>query len=310
MSDLSIFAFDSAAVRVVHRVGEPWFVATDVAGILGYRDASNMTRMLEEDEADTHIVSTSSESGCTQDREVTVISESGLYACILKSRRPEAKRFRKWVTSEVLPSIRKTGGYQDTAAAPPAPATLFLSHAADIMVAADRTFRAVVRAGRTAGLSLPRTLRRANDITLAKTGINMLAELQADDHLGRLDAAEPAGRTTMPACVAAFWADLQAGALHGLPLSPLLSTQAHRLYQHWCLQHGHAPVALQPLVSALVHHAGLRPARKRYQVLGGTAQGSFLFPPDAGRQPDDPPEPAWLGLHVARINEVLENLQQ
>ena len=96
------FSFDASEVRAISdEHGEPLFVASDVANVLGYRDAHNMVRMLDDDEKGTQIVSTPG-----GDQELTIISESGLYACILKSRRPEAKTFRKWVTSEVLPALR------------------------------------------------------------------------------------------------------------------------------------------------------------------------------------------------------------
>ncbi len=94
-------------VRAFEEDGVVWFVAADIAKALGYRDAHNMTRMLDEDEKGTRIVSTP--AGL---QEMTVINESGLYHATLKSRRPEARAFRKWVTSEVLPAIRKTGRYE------------------------------------------------------------------------------------------------------------------------------------------------------------------------------------------------------
>ena len=100
-----------APVRIVTKDGESWFVAKDVADALGYRDAANMTRNLDDDEKGTQIVSIRSASEVQQNRELAVINESGLYAVILRSRRKEAQRFKKWVTSEVLPSIRKHGGY-------------------------------------------------------------------------------------------------------------------------------------------------------------------------------------------------------
>lgn len=107
MTTISTYNFDGAAVRTTTGAdGEPWFVAADVAAVLDYRMASDMTRILDDDEKGTHIVST-----LGGDQELTTISEAGLYAAILKSRKPEAKRFKKWVTSEVLPSIRKTGTY-------------------------------------------------------------------------------------------------------------------------------------------------------------------------------------------------------
>ena len=110
----AIFNFNDHTVRILDKDGELWFVASDVAAALEYRDAANMARNLDGDEADTHILSTRSENGIEQDREVTIISESGLYSAILRSRKPEAKRFKKWVTSEVLPAVRKTGTYSTT----------------------------------------------------------------------------------------------------------------------------------------------------------------------------------------------------
>lgn len=106
MSDLLTFDFEARSVRAVHLDGEPWFVAADVATILDYRNAPDMVRMLDDDEAATHIVRSSG-----QRREMTIISESGLFAAILKSRKPEARAFRRWVTGEVLPSLRRTGAY-------------------------------------------------------------------------------------------------------------------------------------------------------------------------------------------------------
>ncbi|ETR94540.1 BRO-N domain-containing protein [Acinetobacter lactucae] len=112
MSNLSVFNFNKNQVRTIAKDdGEIWFVAADVAKVLEYRDASNMIRNLDADESDTHIVSIRSENGVIQDREVTIINESGLYSATLKSRKPEAKQFKKWITSDVLPSIRKNGGY-------------------------------------------------------------------------------------------------------------------------------------------------------------------------------------------------------
>ncbi|MEY2342088.1 Bro-N domain-containing protein [Acidithiobacillus sp. IBUN Pt1247-S3] len=105
------FQFHSLEVRTIDRDGQVWFVASDVAQALGYRNADDMTRWLDEDEADTHNLRIRSENGVIQTREVTILSESGLYHALLKSRRPEAKPFRRWVTQEVLPAIRQQGGY-------------------------------------------------------------------------------------------------------------------------------------------------------------------------------------------------------
>lgn len=103
------FRFESHEVRTIIIDDQPWFVAADVANALDYRMASDMTRSLDDDERGTQIVRTPS-----GDQEMTVINESGLYSAILRSRKAEAKRFKKWVTSEVLPAIRKHGRYEDT----------------------------------------------------------------------------------------------------------------------------------------------------------------------------------------------------
>ncbi|MDO5730777.1 MAG: phage antirepressor KilAC domain-containing protein [Corynebacterium sphenisci] len=86
--------------------GEPRWVAADVAKVLGYSTAKDMTRNLDADEKGGQNVPTPGGS-----QMMTVITESGLYAAVLKSRRPEAVEFRRWVTQEVLPSIRRHGGY-------------------------------------------------------------------------------------------------------------------------------------------------------------------------------------------------------
>ena len=100
------FNFESKEIRVVEMDGEPWFVAADIASILEYTEAAAMTRHLDDDEKGLSIVQT-----LGGNQELSVINESGLYSAILRSRKPEAKIFKKWVTSEVLPSIRKNGGY-------------------------------------------------------------------------------------------------------------------------------------------------------------------------------------------------------
>ncbi len=108
MNELVSFAFtDKLPVRVVvDELGNPWFVAADVAAVLQYSDAHAMTRHLDGDETCTVKLTDQ-----VQMREYIVISESGLYTAIVRSNKPEAVLFRKWVTGEVLPSIRKTGGY-------------------------------------------------------------------------------------------------------------------------------------------------------------------------------------------------------
>ncbi|SFL72102.1 BRO family, N-terminal domain [Halopseudomonas pachastrellae] len=108
VSNVIPFKFEAREVRTLLIDDQPWFVASDVSSALQYRDAFNMNRNLDDDEKGTQIVSTPSGA-----QEMTVINESGLYSAILRSRKAEAKRFKKWVTAEVLPAIRKHGRYED-----------------------------------------------------------------------------------------------------------------------------------------------------------------------------------------------------
>lgn len=108
MNDLKIFENkEFGEIRTVIENGEPWFVGRDVADILGYQNGSrDINRHV--DEEDRHKVMLFDGN---QDKETIIINESGLYSLILSSKLPNAKKFKKWVTGEVLPSIRKNGGY-------------------------------------------------------------------------------------------------------------------------------------------------------------------------------------------------------
>ncbi|TWB41935.1 BRO family protein [Nitrospirillum pindoramense] len=106
MSDLIPFSFEDNPVRVIKRAGEPWFVAADIAKVLEIGRTDDAVRRLDDDERGTDSIRT---PGGAQ--EMTIINESGLYSLVLTSRKPAARRFKKWVTGEVLPAIRKTGGY-------------------------------------------------------------------------------------------------------------------------------------------------------------------------------------------------------
>ncbi|HGF7676963.1 TPA: phage antirepressor KilAC domain-containing protein [Enterococcus faecium] len=108
MTNLQIFAFEGTdEIRTLLINDEPYFVGKDVAEILGYERADNAIRNHVDDEDKlTHQISASG-----QNRNMTIINESGLYSLILKSKLPSAKKFKRWVTSEVLPTIRKHGMY-------------------------------------------------------------------------------------------------------------------------------------------------------------------------------------------------------
>lgn len=111
MNELKIFESpEFGTIRSLELNGEPWFVGKDVAEVLGYREPrSAISKKVDED--DRGVAKMETPSGI---QEMTIINESGLYSLILSSKLPTAKAFKRWVTSEVLPAIRKTGGYIPT----------------------------------------------------------------------------------------------------------------------------------------------------------------------------------------------------
>lgn len=108
-----VFNFVSNTLRVVSIDGNPWFVAVDVCAALGIENTTHALTRLDDDERASFKLAPHGDTN--------IINESGLYSLILGSRKPEAKKFKKWVTSEVLPAIRKTGRYV-APSAPPEPA--------------------------------------------------------------------------------------------------------------------------------------------------------------------------------------------
>lgn len=103
MTDLERFNFQELPFRVAMIDGEPWFVAVDVCNALDIDNATQALTRLDEDERT--LIS-------NEGRQVNAVNEAGLYSIILGSRKPEARAFKRWVTHEVLPTIRKTGSYQ------------------------------------------------------------------------------------------------------------------------------------------------------------------------------------------------------
>lgn len=141
---------------------------------------------------------------------------------------------------------------------------LFLSHRADIFVAADRSFRAAMRSGRSAGLKMPQVLRRANLIALEKTGIDMLAELRAEDHLADLEAQQASSDN--PGQLghgnqARFLDDWMALRLRGtdgtvLPFCPCSGAHLHQSYVRWCGAVGETARRAQDLIGFAARKPG------------------------------------------------------
>lgn len=109
MNTPQIFNFEQNEVRTILVNDEPYFVGKDVASVLGYSNTKDaLSRHVDLEDKMGSRITTSGQS-----REMTIINESGLYSLILKSKLPNAKKFKRWVTSEVLPTIRKTGSYSN-----------------------------------------------------------------------------------------------------------------------------------------------------------------------------------------------------
>lgn len=108
MNEVQLFNFENHEVRSLLLNNDPWFIGKDVAETLGYTDTNQAIRKHVDDEDKL----SRRFDGSGQGREMVIINESGLYSLILSSKLPSAKKFKRWVTSEVLPALRKTGQYQ------------------------------------------------------------------------------------------------------------------------------------------------------------------------------------------------------
>jgi prophage antirepressor-like protein len=129
-TSLQLFHYQSKNIRIITDMDEPWFVASDVAKVLGYRDAANLTRRL--DPLDKGYSNVSTPGGY---QKVAIINESGIYDAAFRSESEGAKPFRRWVTSEVLPTIQRTGSYVPAQAPVPAPLTGMALMAAAVLEA-------------------------------------------------------------------------------------------------------------------------------------------------------------------------------
>lgn len=307
MSELSVFAFDSQAVRVVMVDGEPWFVGKDVAEVLGYARPNDALQQHCKGAVKRRPLQT---PGGTQ--ELRIISEPDMLRLIVGSKLPAAERFERWVFEEVLPSIRKTGAY----VVPKAPGAMgvqaqpmpYLSHVADFHVAADRVFRSVLRSARTAGMPLPAAVRQASAVTQQRTGLCMLDVLDAHDHLRELDAREAAAADA-PRHPGAhtFWEDWSGGLIEGLPYQTCLAAQAYQAYTHWCSLVREGDIARREVFTAVLVQASAQagqPARVKPMRVGlrngGSVERVLLV-----SQPPQEGQGAWATVMAAQFAEHL-----
>ena len=113
INELQVFSYEGSEIRTVQLGGEPWWVLKDICDALELSNPSVIADRLDEDEKAK--VEPKQYLGSRSNEPATVISESGLYNVILLSRKPEAKKFKRWITHEVLPTIRKHGAYVTSA---------------------------------------------------------------------------------------------------------------------------------------------------------------------------------------------------
>lgn len=112
MNEVQLFNFENHEVRSLLLNNEPWFVGKDVADVLGYSNSRKAMADHVDDEDKEVLTSRNVTLENIPNRGITVVNESGLYSLVLSSKLPSAKKFKRWVTSEVLPALRKTGQYQ------------------------------------------------------------------------------------------------------------------------------------------------------------------------------------------------------
>ncbi|MCO1336425.1 Bro-N domain-containing protein [Microbulbifer sp. OS29] len=154
MSNVIPFDFNSCQLRVVEQDGEPWFVLADVCRVLELSNPTVVAERLDEDEKGNP------KSGLGLRRDQLLINESGLYAVVLRSDKPTAKPFRRWVTHDVLPSIRKTGQY--------------LSQRSSGYPELAKNHRARLQLARMCGLKGPKAILAANSWTEREEGVDVL----------------------------------------------------------------------------------------------------------------------------------------
>jgi prophage antirepressor-like protein len=161
----NLFDYNGHEVRIsFDKAGDPWWVAVDVCNALGIKNSRDALNRLDIDEKNTVGIS----DGIRGNPNINVINEPGLYSLILRSNKPEAKKFKRWVVHEVLPTIRKTGGYSDKPAkeTPPTPPVDFNAVKTQFIEAKELAL--------ACGLDERAAIMKANDAVMQNTGVNVL----------------------------------------------------------------------------------------------------------------------------------------
>ncbi|ASK91861.1 MULTISPECIES: BRO-N domain-containing protein [Xanthomonas] len=303
MNAITPFDFEGRAVRVVEDdAGLPWFVALDVCECLGivWKGAGNSGSLGALDEDEKGVVTTDTLGGQQQ---VAAITEPGVYKLCFRSRKPEAKRFVRWLTHDVLPALRRTGTYSldgaEPADPPPPAMPLAPQHRADVLVSASRIFGAALRTARQMRVPPGEAMRAAYMCARRHTGVDWQEELGAD-LLPALAGPASEGELRRGAAMQAadeFRAAWLDGSL-GLPDLPVLSNDAFAAFTDWCARTGRQRVPQYAFVAALTGVGGMLKSRHRYRIPGEPRQRdvyTFLIPLRQQHPPPGQTMENWLG---------------
>lgn len=198
MNELQTFAnAEFGQIRIVMLENQPWFVGKDVALSLGYKAERNaITAHVDEEDKLTHQISASG-----QKRRVTIINESGLYSLILSSKLESAKRFKRWVTSEVLPCIRETGTFslcpaeQQTAAQRDITPDDYLRAASIVATCKNNRLPYVLAFLSKGGIETPQLAQY--DINAPAEAVTLMRQLKAEKHMSNMQIGTLLGLDTV-----------------------------------------------------------------------------------------------------------------
>ena len=193
------------------------------------------------------------------------------------------------------------------------------SHQADRIVAASRTFNALLRSAQAAKVPLPTALRRAAEVAQRETGVDMLAELRAEEHVAGMERQQQSrhpragafGLAGIDPAVEQFWRDLEGGQIAVVGVEPMLALQLQRIYEHWCRRQRRVAQSSTRFLFA-VHRAGLmRNERKRFVLPDGSIAGprTFVLPPGPVERPAGVGEMVWLGECAERVEAAIGRLE-
>lgn len=221
---LATFAFDDQAVRTDVVDGDPWFLANDVCFALEYKNPRDaIAKHVDSDDvAKRDVIDT-----IGRQQQTNFINESGMWSLVFGSKKESAKRFKRWVTSEVLPALRQTGGYQMTAALPQQGQPFNLNHRADNLVSAGRVFREMMRTCASMRMNTVESMRIARQCTLRQTGVDLFLEV------GISEASLAEESKQQEGFVSDFVSLWLAGDL-ALPVCACLGSDLYTAYIGWC----------------------------------------------------------------------------